>query len=182
MGMQRRLSLASTLVHDPDFLLLDEPTAGIDPVLRRKFWDHFASLRDEGRTLFVTTQYVGEAAYCDRVGVLADGKLVAVDTPDGLRRRAFGGDVVDVSMASPISATDLEEMTRIVEASRSQRLDLKTVRLTVPNAGDAAPLVSSWALEKGLEVETVDEYRPAFDDVFVELVNQLTPAAGGERQ
>jgi ABC-2 type transport system ATP-binding protein len=182
MGMQRRLSLASTLVHDPDFLLLDEPTAGIDPVLRRKFWDHFASLRDEGRTLFVTTQYVGEAAYCDRVGVLADGKLVAVDTPDGLRRRAFGGDVVDVSMASPISATDLEEMTRIVEASRSQRLDLKTVRLTVPNAGDAAPLVSSWALEKGLEVETVDEYRPAFDDVFVELVNQLTPAAEGERQ
>jgi ABC-2 type transport system ATP-binding protein len=176
MGMQRRLSLASTLIHDPDFLLLDEPTAGIDPMLRRKFWDHFASLRDEGRTFFVTTQYVGEAAYCDRVGVLAEGRLVAVDTPDGLRRQAFGGDVVDVSMASPISAVDLEEMTRTVGASRSKRLDLTSVRLTVENAGDAAPLLSSWALEKGIEVETVDEYRPAFDDVFVELVSRLAPA------
>jgi ABC-2 type transport system ATP-binding protein len=177
MGMQRRLSLASTLIHDPDFLLLDEPTAGIDPMLRRKFWDHFSSLRDQGRTFFVTTQYVGEAAFCDRVGVLAEGRLVAVDTPDGLRRRAFGGDVVDVSMASPISAADLEEMTRTVGASRSKRLDLTSVRLTVENAGDAAPLLSSWALEKGIEVETVDEYLPAFDDVFVELVRQLAPAA-----
>jgi ABC-2 type transport system ATP-binding protein len=182
MGMQRRLSLASTLVHDPDFLLLDEPTAGIDPMLRRKFWDHFASLRDEGRTFFVTTQYVGEAAYCDQVGVLAEGRLLAIDTPDGLRRQAFGGDVVDVSMASPISAVDLEEMIRTVGASRSQRLDLTSVRLTVENAGDAAPLLSSWALEKGIEVETVDEYRPAFDDVFVELVSQLAPAPEDEQR
>lgn len=182
MGMQRRLSLASTLVHDPDFLLLDEPTAGIDPILRRKLWDHFSSLRDQGRTLFVTTQYVGEAAFCDRVGVLAEGRLVAVDTPDGLRRQALGGDVVDVSMASPISVVDLEEMVRTVGASRSERLDSTSVRLTVANAGDTAPLLSSWALDKGLEVETVEAYLPPFDDVFVELVNQLAPAVeGGEK-
>ena len=83
-GMQRRLALAATLIHNPDLLFLDEPTAGIDPILRKKVWDHFVHLRDEGRTLFVTTQYVGEAAYCDRVGVLAEGRLIAVDTPEGL--------------------------------------------------------------------------------------------------
>lgn len=90
-GMQRRAALAATLVHDPELLFLDEPTAGIDPILRRKIWDRLAELRDQGRTLFITTQYVGEAAYCDRVGVLAEGRLIAVDTPDGLRREAYGG-------------------------------------------------------------------------------------------
>src|SRR5512141_616528 len=62
-GMLRRLSLASTLVHDPQLIFLDEPTAGIDPVLRRKFWGHFRTLQARQRTLFITTQYVGEAAY-----------------------------------------------------------------------------------------------------------------------
>ena len=80
-GMKRRLSLASTLVHNPELLFLDEPTAGIDPLLRRKFWDYFKKLQSEGHTLFVTTQYVGEAAYCDMVGVMYDGRLLMVETP-----------------------------------------------------------------------------------------------------
>ena len=71
--MQRRLALASTLIHKPELLFLDEPTAGIDPILRRKIWDYFEALRAEGIPLFVTTQYVGEAAYCDLVGVMARG-------------------------------------------------------------------------------------------------------------
>lgn len=70
-GMQRRLSLAAALLHDPDLIFLDEPTAGIDPVLRRKFWDHFQKLKEQGKTLFITTQYVAEAAYCDYVGVMS---------------------------------------------------------------------------------------------------------------
>ncbi len=82
-GMLRRLSLASTLVHDPQLLFLDEPTAGIDPVLRRKFWDHFRELKDQGRTIFITTQYVSEADNCDLVGVQNNGKLLLVDTPRG---------------------------------------------------------------------------------------------------
>jgi ABC-2 type transport system ATP-binding protein len=175
-GEQRRLALAATLVHDPELLLLDEPTTGIDPVLRRKFWDHFTSLRNEGRTLFITTQYVGEAAYCDRVGVLANGHLVTIDTPDGLRRQAFGGDVLDVSLASPISAIDLEQMVEATGASRSQRLSPTTVRLTVEDAGDVSPIISSWALDRGVEVESVDQFLPPFDDVFVELVSRLAPA------
>src|SRR3972149_7048747 len=82
-GMQRRLSLAATLVHNPDLIFLDEPTAGIDPILRSKFWDHFNEMKHTGRSLFVTTQYVSEAAYCDVVGIMSEGNLVAVDTPEG---------------------------------------------------------------------------------------------------
>lgn len=91
-GEQRRLALAGALVHDPELLVLDEPTAGIDPLLRRGLWDEFARLRDEGHTLIVTTQYVDEAANCDLVAMLVDGRILRVDTPDGLRRAAFGND------------------------------------------------------------------------------------------
>jgi ABC-2 type transport system ATP-binding protein len=82
--MQRRLSLAAALVHDPELMLLDEPTAGVDPILRRRFWDRFRELRDGGRTLIVSTQYVGEAAECDLVAVMVDGRVVHVAPPDQL--------------------------------------------------------------------------------------------------
>ena len=93
-GMQRRLQLACALAHDPDLLFADEPTAGIDPVLRSKFWEHFRELRDAGKTIFVTTQYVGEAENCDLVGIMRAGRLLYIDTPTDLRRKAFGGDLI----------------------------------------------------------------------------------------
>jgi ABC-2 type transport system ATP-binding protein len=83
-GMQRRLALAAAFVHDPALVFLDEPTAGIDPILRARFWEQFRSLREAGRTLVVTTQYVGEAANCDVVGVLSEGELVFLGPPDEL--------------------------------------------------------------------------------------------------
>ncbi|MFN2177902.1 MAG: ABC transporter ATP-binding protein, partial [Candidatus Promineifilaceae bacterium] len=109
-GMQRRLSLAASIVHDPRLLFLDEPTAGIDPVLRRKFWDYFETLKQNGRTLFVTTQYVGEAAHCDQVGVMLDGRLIVVDSPEGLRRRALGGEIIRLNTASYLPEADFNRL------------------------------------------------------------------------
>ncbi len=91
-GMQRRLTLAATLVHDPRLLVLDEPTAGVDPLLRERFWSHFRNLRDEGRTIVVPTQYVNEAVSCDTVAVMAAGRLLIVETPDRLVELAYDGD------------------------------------------------------------------------------------------
>ncbi|NIP55185.1 MAG: ATP-binding cassette domain-containing protein, partial [candidate division Zixibacteria bacterium] len=99
-GMKSRLGLATSIIHRPQLLFLDEPTTGIDPVLRRKFWDYFQQLKRDDRTLFVTTQYVGEAAYCDYVGVMMDGRLLMVETPEGLRRRALGGEVIHLNLAN----------------------------------------------------------------------------------
>lgn len=89
-GMQRRIALAASMVHRPTVLMLDEPTAGIDPILRRRFWEHFRSLRDEGTTMVISTQYVNEAADCDRVAMLAQGRVAAFGTPEELRRQAIG--------------------------------------------------------------------------------------------
>lgn len=170
-GMQRRLSLAATLVHDPDLIFLDEPTAGIDPVLRRKFWDHFRALRDEGRTLFITTQYVGEAAYCDYVGVMANGRVLMVEQPEALRRRAYGGDVIDINLTMPFDQQVLSALQDLpfvhghVEAmSRTQ------LRLIVEDDSTATPALMDWLRDQRLEVQSIEPFQPPYDDVFVELV------------
>ena len=112
-GMQRRLALAAAFVHDPTLVFLDEPTAGIDPILRSTFWEQFREMRDEGRTMCVTTQYVGEAAYCDYVGLLSDGELLLIDTPENLRKAAFDGEVVDIELSREVEPAELAELARL---------------------------------------------------------------------
>ncbi|MGH2588421.1 MAG: ABC transporter ATP-binding protein [Dehalococcoidia bacterium] len=89
-GMQRRLQLAAAILHEPKLLVIDEPTSGIDPLLRARFWEHFAALRDAGCTLIVSTQYITEAEYCDQVLILREGRLIADGSPAALRERALG--------------------------------------------------------------------------------------------
>ena len=172
-GMQRRLSLASTLVHDPEILFLDEPTAGIDPILRRKFWDYFAELQNEGRTLFITTQYVGEAAYCDLVGVMMQGRLLLVDTPAGLRRRAYGGDVILLRTLDPIDHDQAEAFDGLdqIQARIIQRSDHE-LRIVVNEAGVALPVLIQCCNRQDLQIEAIEEYLPPFDDVFVKLIEE----------
>jgi ABC-2 type transport system ATP-binding protein len=170
-GMLRRLSLAATLVHDPQLIFLDEPTAGIDPVLRRKFWDHFRELKNQGRTIFVTTQYVSEADNCDLVGVQNNGKLLLVDTPQGLRHHAYGGDMVDFRTAQPFDF-QAEAMLRALPFVRAKtaRTGPDSMRIIVERASTATPELMEWAQQKNIRVKAVEEYTPSFEDVFVELV------------
>jgi ABC-2 type transport system ATP-binding protein len=86
-GMKRRLSLAAALLHEPDLLILDEPTVGIDPVLRQSIWDSFYELKNKGKTLIVTTHVMDEAEKCDRLGLIRDGHLIAIGTPDQLKQQ-----------------------------------------------------------------------------------------------
>jgi ABC-2 type transport system ATP-binding protein len=171
-GMRRRLSLAATLVHEPTLLFLDEPTAGIDPVLRRRFWDHFNELQDQGRTLFVTTQYVGEAAYCDFVAVLSEGRLLVLDTPEGLRHRAYGGEVVELRSAVGLPNEKFQPLEEFPFVVTAQQLDDRNIRLIVQEASTAIPHLVEWSQENGVTLESIQEYLPPFDDVFVELVEK----------
>jgi ABC-2 type transport system ATP-binding protein len=170
-GMQRRLSLATTLIHDPELIFLDEPTAGIDPVLRRKFWDYFRRLRDEGHTLFVTTQYVGEAAYCDYVGVMAHGALLMVETPEDLRYKAMGGDIVQFHASSALNSKMITDLRKLPYVSGELAfLDSQSVQLIVEDASTAIPRLLDWGEDEGIEIEAINQHVPPFDDVFVKIM------------
>ncbi len=170
-GMLRRLSLAATLVHDPELLFLDEPTAGIDPVLRAKFWEHFKELQSQGHTLFITTQYVSEAENCDLVGVMSGGGLLLVDTPQGLRHHAYGGDIVEMDTVLPLSFED-EHLLRLLPfiQANTSRTGPNSMRVVVNDASTAIPEIMKFAQERNIELKTVETIAPPFEDVFVELV------------
>lgn len=167
-GMQRRLELAATLIHNPELIFLDEPTAGIDPVLRARFWEHFRQLRDEGRTLIVTTQYVTEAEHCDRILVLKEGEEVANGTPEEVRRLAMGGEVVTVS------GPDIGGRSRMIrqfEGVRGTRwVSDDSLEVIVKDAGTAVPILMEALREASIQVDEVSEQHPSFDDVFVRLM------------
>jgi ABC-2 type transport system ATP-binding protein len=170
-GMLRRLSLAATLIHDPELLFLDEPTAGIDPVLRAKFWERFKELQSQGRTLFITTQYVSEAENCDLVGVMSNGRLLMVDTPQGLRHHAYGGDIVEFQTMAPLSFED-EHLLRLMPFVRSNtsRTSENSMRVIVDEASSAIPEIMKFSQDRNIEVKSIEVSNPPFEDVFVELV------------
>ncbi|RKZ02485.1 ABC transporter ATP-binding protein [Candidatus Fermentibacteria bacterium] len=87
VGWKQQLSLASAVMHNPDILFLDEPTSGVDPVSRRKFWETIRAKSDDGTTVFVTTHYMTEAEYCDRLSIMRAGKVIALGSPDELKRK-----------------------------------------------------------------------------------------------
>lgn len=175
-GMQRRLSMAAALVHEPELVFMDEPTAGIDPVLRRTFWDYFARLKEEGRTLFVTTQYVGEAAHCDYVGVMFNGRLIALDTPTQLRRQVMGGDIIKLSTEeylSPAMFSSLQNQPFLQERHVSRQPD-NNLHMIVDDASATMPVALNWFQENDIAVRAINEYVPPFDDVFIKLVEEAT--------
>jgi ABC-2 type transport system ATP-binding protein len=168
-GQQRRLELACALVHEPELLFLDEPTAGIDPLLRARIWDELHRLKESGRTLLVTTQYVNEAEECDQVALIAEGQLAALATPDDLRRQATGGDVIEVETARPFDGQVLAGTPLVRSVNQ---LTAHTFRVVVDEVGAATPSVVAAIDEAGGEVVTAREYRLTFDEVFTELVER----------
>jgi ABC-2 type transport system ATP-binding protein len=168
-GMKRRLELAAAMVHEPDLLILDEPTAGIDPLLRRTVWDEIHRLRDGGVTAIVTTQYVTEAEECDRVALLSDGRLIAFDTPDQLRRQALGGEVVEVTMQGLFDASTLERSPGVLGVRQTGP---RTFQLIVEDAGTATADAVQKMSAAGADVASVRELHPTFEEVFTTLVER----------
>jgi len=179
-GMKRRLELACSLVHDPELLFADEPTAGVDPVLRGKFWDHFRELKARGRSLLVTTQYVGEVTYCDQVAVMRGGRLLMVETPDGLRRRALGGEIIRISVDAEDEVNArrvLRQLPFIRRVDRPGGTGAGTLDLVVEESGAAIPeVLRALATDPTIDTRNVEQYQPPFDDIFITLMHQAAAA------
>jgi ABC-2 type transport system ATP-binding protein len=175
-GMKRRLALAATLVHDPPVLILDEPTAGIDPLLRRQLWEHFRNLRDLGRTVIVTTQHVNEAANCDVVVVLDEGCVVAVGTPDELRRLAFGGDVLTVTLTTIVDQRILATLADTPGVTDVRVVDASRLRVVADRASEALAAVLAGLDDMGVGVEDSGEVPVDWDETFIALVGERQPS------
>src|SRR5262245_28408997 len=173
-GMQEKLHLCSTLIHQPDVLLLDEPTTGVDPVSRRELWEIFHDLAGRGLTLVVATPYMDEAEQCDRVALIHRGRVRRCDTPDALRA-SLPDTVWELRAEAPGPVRD-----RLLAAGVSVRPHLVGDRLRVlaPTSLDVAALLHSAptaSAPSGVEIQRV---LPTMEDVFVSTVSQVE--AGGQ--
>lgn len=165
-GIRQRLALASALLHEPPILFLDEPTAGVDPAARRGFWRVIRQLARAGTTLFVTTHHLDEAEYCGRVGLMVDGKLVALDSPSGLKEKFVPGTMYAIGEVPPRALQEaIGGLDGVVQV---QPFGLKThVRVS----GELSPPGAMAALlqSRGLSHATIEPVEPSLEDVFLEL-------------
>jgi ABC-2 type transport system ATP-binding protein len=174
-GQRRRLDVALGVIHSPQVIFLDEPTAGLDPPSRARMWQEVRRLRDEGMTIFLTTHYLDEAdALCDRISIIDTGLIVAEGTPSDLKRE-ISGDVVVVDLAAadtagaPEPATLLEASKLLAEQSyvdSCETIDY-TLRLYVDSAATAIPQIMRALSSKGIETGAIEYRQPSLDDVFL---------------
>ena len=163
-GWRQRLSLGIALVHEPKLLFLDEPTSGVDPTARREFWDLIYELTEGGVTILVTTHYMDEAEYCERVGVMRAGKLLAMDTPTALKRSIIQGDVWEV-YAQPLErGLDLLSATEDVD-----RVGLAGDHLRVISSQVQKEAMQRLLTEAGISVEKIERGEASLEDVFLSL-------------
>jgi len=162
-GMKRRLEIARGLLHAPVVLFLDEPTIGLDPQTRRSIWEYIKSLRDtEGTTIFMTTHYMDEAEYCDRIGIIDKGTIVAMGSPEELKA-SVGKDRVQIQTDNVKGAiTALQERFGLDAAVHEGQ-----VTFSVAGGGEFVPKLFAQFSELGIPVRSVGVSRPSLDDVFL---------------
>jgi len=166
-GMRRRLEIARGLIHSPKILFLDEPTSGVDPISRRNFWDLIRTMAREGVTVFVTTHYMDEAEYCDRLALIYKGRMIALGTPEELKREHMPEDVLEVAADRPVEALELlPRLAMVREAAMFGTL----LHVVVPDAGKDGPAVRAALDEAGIRVERMEKILPSLEDVFVSLI------------
>ncbi|MCI0429972.1 MAG: ABC transporter ATP-binding protein [Rhodospirillales bacterium] len=166
-GWKQRLALGCAVLHEPPVIFLDEPTSGVDPLSRRRFWDLIYDLSAKGVTVFVTTHYMEEAEYCDRIGLIHRGDLIAVGTPRELKTKLMQEDVVEVICERPQDA-----MAEIGEIESVKEVALFGRGLHVVAAdGEAATTAIRQRLESsGYRIDKIEAITPLLEDVFVSLV------------
>ena len=165
-GWKQRLALGCAVLHRPPILFLDEPTSGVDPITRRQFWELIHQMADEGVTVFVTTHYMEEAEYCNRLGLIFRGKMVALGTPSELKRDAMKGELLLIECEPlGIAVEALQSVPEVMDAA----VFGNALHLVVPDADAAVPRMKMFLAEKGIAVSRIEKIRPSLEDVFVSL-------------
>ncbi len=166
-GWKQRLALGCAILHEPPIIFLDEPTSGVDPISRRTFWELIYELSGRGVTVFVTTHYMDEAEYCDRLGLIYRGELIASGTPEALKTELMKEDLLEVLCERPQEAmADIEKIGGINEVA----LFGKGLHVVVQDAATAIAAIGRTLSERAYRVERVERIVPSLEDVFVSLI------------
>lgn len=165
-GFRQRLALSCAIVHQPQVLFLDEPTGGVDPEARRAFWNLIYELAHNGVTVFVTTHYMDEAEHCGRIGMMQSGKLIALDTPEGLKRSAIDGAMLEIEGTPQEAARDI-----LVALPGVREVAPHGARLhaTVDDAAARTPPMLAALEHGGISEIRISPIDPSLEDVFVAL-------------
>ena len=165
-GWKQRLALGCAVLHQPPVLFLDEPTSGVDPISRRQFWDLIQKMAEEGVTIFVTTHYMEEAEYCNRLALIFRGKMVALGTPSALKRDSMTGELLLIE-CDPlgIAVEALQKAPDVMDAA----VFGNALHLVVQSAAAAEPRIAQYLIDHGVTVSRIEKIRPTLEDVFVSL-------------
>ena len=168
-GIKQRLALGCALLHKPAVIFLDEPTSGVDPNTRRKFWDLIYDLAGSKVTVFVTTHYMEEAEYCHRIGLINRGRLIAVGTPQQLKQNYIDGVVYEVETADVLAAV---EAVSGAEAVLDAAVFGRTMHVRMARGAEAVKTLQRRLAAVGQDAGHIRTIKPTLEDVFVALVSE----------
>lgn len=168
-GMRRRLSMACSLLHEPRLLLVDEPTAGLDPALRLRIWDYLREIQSRGTTVVVTTQLIEEAERCDSVGIMRAGQMIAHGTPSALRSNVNLPEVVEVE-TDELDRGDISAIWALPHVRNARLLSPNRLLVEVDDGEASLPEVAGTLVDRGRDVRRADTRAASFEEVFLELV------------
>jgi ABC-2 type transport system ATP-binding protein len=168
-GMQKKLALACTLINEPEILLLDEPTTGVDPVSRREFWDILTDLHLEGTTIVVSTPYMDEAERCSRVGLMYSGEMIVCDEPNRIRD-LVKGDLVEIRTDDWQQARrELLQLPGVLEV----QIFGENLRVFLESSKKVLPLIESRLKERGITVRSFREVPARMEEAFISLIRSM---------
>jgi ABC-2 type transport system ATP-binding protein len=166
-GWKQRLALGCAILHEPPIIFLDEPTSGVDPISRRRFWDLIYELSGKGVTIFVTTHYMDEAEYCDRIGLIYRGELIALGTPEALKTEWMREDVLECVCDRPQEALELIEN---IPGIKEVALFGKGLHAVVEKAETFQEIIRQRLIDNGYRGIGIEKIVPSLEDVFVSLI------------
>ncbi|MFH0769682.1 MAG: ATP-binding cassette domain-containing protein [Chloroflexota bacterium] len=168
-GWKQRLALGCTIIHRPEVIILDEPTAGVDPLSRRSFWELIQELAATGTTVFVTTHYMNEAEHCHRLGLFYKGKLIAMGSPEQLKSEPVRGDLIEVICSDYASALGV---LSVDDRYRQAGLFGSAIHIRVDNAKTASPEIETLLGKGNITVSRISQIPFTLEDVFISLVEE----------
>jgi ABC-2 type transport system ATP-binding protein len=167
-GWKQRLALGCAILHEPPIIFLDEPTSGVDPISRRRFWDLIYELSGKGVTVFVTTHYMDEAEYCDRIGLIYRGELIALGTPEALKTDWMQEEILELHCERPQEI--MEEIEALAGVKEVALFGKGLHVVTALEADQVKESIHQSLTDRGFKITRIEKIRPSLEDVFVSLI------------